>query len=104
RADAAPGRLPRRALRACSPARLPGALPRVAERHLNPRGDGARREVAAESGAMRSWLFVLCLLPSLSFAAEGMWTFDALPTAAIESSLGVKLTPEWVTRVQHGAA
>ena len=53
---------------------------------------------------MRSWLFVLCLLPSLSFAAEGMWTFDALPTAAIESSLGVKLTPEWVTKVQHGAA
>jgi len=53
---------------------------------------------------MRTSLLVLSLLPAVSFAAEGMWLFDAVPTAAIERETGVKVTPEQLDRLRLGAA
>ncbi|MFN7263543.1 MAG: S46 family peptidase [Phenylobacterium sp.] len=41
----------------------------------------------------------LCL-PAVASADEGMWTFDAFPSARVEQSLGVKIDQKWLDRVQ----
>lgn len=41
----------------------------------------------------------LCL-PTVALADEGMWTFDAFPSARVEQSLGVKIDQKWLDRVQ----
>ncbi|MFM8940371.1 MAG: S46 family peptidase, partial [Phenylobacterium sp.] len=39
-------------------------------------------------------------LPAIAQADEGMWTFDAFPTARVEQSLGVRIDQKWLDRVQ----
>ena len=38
-----------------------------------------------------------------TLADEGMWTFDNLPTAKIESEYGVKLDRKWLDHVRLSA-
>jgi len=39
-------------------------------------------------------------LPASALADEGMWTFDAFPSAKVEQSLGVRVDQKWLDRVQ----
>ncbi len=45
----------------------------------------------------------LALLAGPSRAAEGMWTFDNFPAAAVKASLGVEIGPQWLSRVRGAA-
>ncbi len=45
----------------------------------------------------------LALLGAGARAAEGMWTFDNFPSAAVKASLGVEIGPQWLSHVRGAA-
>jgi Peptidase S46 len=45
-------------------------------------------------------LAVLLAVPSLASADEGLWTFDAFPSAKVQAAYGFSPTPEWLEHVQ----
>ena len=53
---------------------------------------------------VRQFLVLAALLPGLAFAAEGMWTFDNLPTAKINQQYGFNPDHVWVDKVMHASA
>jgi hypothetical protein len=47
------------------------------------------------------WVGVcICIFADQTRAEEGMWTFDAVPQARLEQSLGVKLDRDWLDRLR----
>jgi hypothetical protein len=57
---------------------------------------------------LRAWWTAMllagaALTASESFAGEGMWPLQLLPTAAVRQQYGVDLTPEWLNRVRDAS-
>ena len=52
----------------------------------------------------RAWLAAALLLPLSTWAAEGMWTLDNLPTKAIQKSTGFAPDAAWVGKVMQSSA
>jgi Peptidase S46 len=50
------------------------------------------------------WFLAALAIPSLTLAAEGMWTLDNLPAARIQAEYGFTPSSAWVNRVMHGSA
>src|ERR1700678_1257691 len=74
---------------------------------LEPAASLSSRERATgvvRSFAMRLGLLALLVLgPSAAVAEEGMWTFDAFPSAAVEQTLGVHLDQAWLDHLRAGS-
>ncbi len=49
---------------------------------------------------MKRLIAALLLLPLLTLADEGMWTFDNFPAAAVEKKYGVRIGDEWLRKSQ----
>jgi hypothetical protein len=45
-------------------------------------------------------LFAACAASLPAVAAEGMWTFDNFPSAAVRQSFGAEITPAWLDHVR----
>jgi hypothetical protein len=52
---------------------------------------------------LAAWVATLALLPLPAVAEEGMWTYDAFPAAAVESTLGVHLDRAWLDHLRAGS-
>jgi hypothetical protein len=48
-------------------------------------------------------LAALILAPAAACGEEGMWTFDAFPSAAVERDLGVRLDQPWLDHLREGS-
>jgi hypothetical protein len=48
-------------------------------------------------------LSLLALTAPRALAEEGLWTFDAFPSATVERTLGVRVGPEWLGHVLAGS-
>ncbi len=46
---------------------------------------------------------LFAVIPSVVWAEEGLWTFDAFPAVAAEHALGVRLTPGWLDHLRAGS-
>jgi hypothetical protein len=53
---------------------------------------------------MIATLLALLITLPLSFADEGMWTLNKIPSAKVEKAYGFKITPEWLKNLQLSSA